>query len=32
MLTPVAVLDGNQYAYRDTLALDMLPEGWEPPV
>ena len=31
MLTPVAVLDGNQYAYRDTLAFDMLPEGWEPP-
>ncbi len=30
MLTPVAVLDGNQYAYRDTLAFDMLPEGWEP--
>jgi hypothetical protein len=30
MLTPVAVLEGNQYAYRDTLALDMLPEGWEP--
>lgn len=32
ILTPVAVLDGNQYAYHDTLALDMLPEGWEPPV
>jgi hypothetical protein len=30
MLTPVAVLEGNQYAYRDTVALDMLPEGWEP--
>ena len=29
MLTPVAVLEGNQYAYRDTLALDLLPEGWE---
>jgi hypothetical protein len=29
MLTPVAVLDGNQYAYRDTLAFDMLPEDWE---
>jgi hypothetical protein len=26
----VAVLEGNQYAYRDTLAFDMLPEGWEP--
>ena len=32
MLTPVAVLDGNQFAYRDTLALDLLPEGWKPPV
>ena len=30
MLTPVAVLGGNQFAYRDTLAFDMLPEGWEP--
>ena len=30
MLTPVAVQDGSQYAYRDTLAFDMLPEGWEP--
>ena len=30
MLTPVAVQDGNQYAYRDTLSFDMLPEGWEP--
>jgi hypothetical protein len=30
MLTPVAVMDGNQFAYRDTLAFDMLPEGWEP--
>jgi hypothetical protein len=30
MLTPLAVLEGNQYAYRDTLAFDMLPEGWEP--
>ncbi|MBV8052052.1 MAG: 2OG-Fe dioxygenase family protein [Acidobacteriaceae bacterium] len=31
MLTPVAVLQGNEFAYRDTLAFDMLPEGWEPP-
>jgi hypothetical protein len=31
MLTPVSVLQGNQFAYRDTLAFDMLPEGWEPP-
>src|SRR5215475_12596161 len=30
ILTPVAVMEGNQYAYRDTLAFDMLPEGWEP--
>ncbi len=30
MLTPVKVMEGNQYAYRDTLAFDMLPEGWEP--
>jgi hypothetical protein len=30
MLTPVSVLEGNQYAYRDTLAFDMLPEGWNP--
>jgi hypothetical protein len=29
-LTPVAVREGNEYAYRDTLAFDMLPEGWEP--
>jgi hypothetical protein len=31
MLTPVAVAEGNQYAYRDTLAFDMLPDGWQPP-
>ena len=30
MLTPVEVLEGNEFAYRDTLAFDMLPEGWEP--
>ena len=30
MLTPVAVLDGKQFAYRGRLAFDMLPEGWEP--
>ena len=30
MLTPVTVREGNQYAYRDTLAFDILPEGWEP--
>jgi hypothetical protein len=31
MLTPVAVMEGNQFAYRDTLNFDLLPEGWEPP-
>jgi hypothetical protein len=30
MLTPVGVLQGNLYAYRDTLSFDILPEGWEP--
>jgi hypothetical protein len=30
MLTPVEVLEGNEFAYRDTLAFDMLPDGWEP--
>lgn len=30
MLTPVAVMEGNRFAYRDTLAFDILPEGWEP--
>ena len=30
MLTPVAVMEGNQFAYRDTLSLDLLPEGWGP--
>jgi hypothetical protein len=30
MLTPVSVLDGNEFAYRDTVAFDLLPEGWEP--
>ena len=30
MLTPLAVMEGNQFAYRDTLAFDILPEGWEP--
>jgi hypothetical protein len=31
MLTPVAVMEGNEFAYRDTLNFDLLPEGWEPP-
>jgi len=30
MLTPLSVLEGNQFAYRDTLAFDILPEGWKP--
>jgi hypothetical protein len=30
MLTPVSVMEGNNFAYRDTLAFDLLPEGWEP--
>jgi hypothetical protein len=30
MLTPVAVMEGNQFAFRDTLAFDILPEGWQP--
>jgi hypothetical protein len=30
MLAPVAVGECSQFAYRDTLAFDMLPEGWEP--
>jgi len=30
MLTPVAVLEGNQYDYRDTLAFDMLRRAGNP--
>ncbi len=30
MLTPVSVLEGNQFSHRDTLNFDLLPEGWEP--
>lgn len=30
MLTPVACADGCSFGYRDTLAFDMLPQGWEP--
>jgi hypothetical protein len=30
MLTPVSVSGGNHFAYRDTLSLDLLPEGWQP--
>jgi hypothetical protein len=28
MLTPVETLDGNEFAYRDTLTFDLLPDGW----
>jgi hypothetical protein len=30
MLTPVETLEVNQFAYRDTLAFDLLPDGWKP--
>jgi hypothetical protein len=30
MLSPVHAADGCTYGYRDTLAFDMLPEGWKP--
>jgi hypothetical protein len=30
MLTPVATLEGNSFAFRDTLTFDLLPNGWEP--
>jgi hypothetical protein len=30
MLTPVAVMEGNEFGYRDTLAFDFLPEGSDP--
>ena len=30
MLTPVEIRDGSQFAYRDTVTFDLLPEGWEP--
>jgi hypothetical protein len=30
MLTPLEILDGNQFAFRDTVTFDLLPEGWEP--
>ena len=32
MLTPITTLDGNEFAYRDTLAFDMLPDDWRPTV
>ena len=30
MLTPVATLGGNAFAFRDTMTFDLLPHGWEP--
>jgi hypothetical protein len=30
MLTPVKTLEGNQFALRDTVTFDLLPDGWEP--
>lgn len=30
MLTPVETLGVNQFAYRDTVTFDLLPDGWKP--
>ena len=30
MLTPVEILDGNEYAFRDTVTFDLLPDSWQP--
>jgi hypothetical protein len=30
MLTPVNTLEGNQFAYRDTVTFDLLPDEWKP--
>ena len=30
MLTPVETLARNQFAYRDTVTFDLLPDGWQP--
>jgi hypothetical protein len=30
MLTPVRTSAGNQFAYRDTMTFDILPDGWKP--
>jgi hypothetical protein len=30
MLTPVETLEGNLFAYRDTVTFDLLPDGWKP--
>jgi hypothetical protein len=30
MLTPVETLDGNRFAFRDTVTFDLLPDDWQP--
>src|ERR1700746_1834169 len=30
MLTPIETLELNQFAYRDTVTFDLLPDGWKP--
>jgi hypothetical protein len=30
MLTPVETQEGNQFAYRDTVTFDLLPDDWKP--
>ena len=30
MLTPVETMEGNLFAYRDTVTFDLLPDGWKP--
>jgi hypothetical protein len=30
MLTPVETREDNQFAYRDTVTFDLLPDGWKP--
>ena len=30
MLTPVEAREANQFAYRDTVTFDLLPDGWKP--
>jgi hypothetical protein len=30
MLTPVEILDGNRFAFRDTVTFDLLPDEWQP--
>ncbi len=30
MLTPVETLAGNEFAYRDTMTFDLLPDAWKP--